>query len=167
MTIHQYFIIPEGVVTLSDDAPEWLLDAVREAHDDELPDNWRWEKCAAIVEAHEEGEDDPFVIASSLVDIYTSDLLRWLTPARLHWLDEAVANYGFDTSFNTLQAAQSLCLENMASILIEAIADNTDNEEDCDRCGEPVPNGHGHYIDNERVCGECQQASNNDKETQP
>lgn len=28
---------------------------------------------------------------------------------------------------------------------------------DCDRCGDEVPNGHGHYIndDTERVCGDC------------
>lgn len=32
-----------------------------------------------------------------------------------------------------------------------------DDEGDCDRCGEPVPNGHGHWIndDTERVCGDC------------
>ena len=32
-----------------------------------------------------------------------------------------------------------------------------DEAGDCDRCGENVPNGHGHYIndDTERVCGDC------------
>lgn len=122
MSITNYFV-PNGhnSVTLSDDAPEWLLDAVREAHDDELPDNWRWERCDDIVEAYEDGEDDPSVIAEDLVDSYTSDLLSWLTVSRLHWVDEAVAKYGFDTAFSTLQSAQRLCLEQMATTLITAI----------------------------------------------
>lgn len=121
-TVYSYFVPNgHGSVTLTEDAPEWLRDAVREAHDDELPDNWRWEKCAAIVNDYEGGEHETFLLAQENMDADTATLLSWLTPSRLHWVNEAVNNYGFDNALSIIQSAQSLCLEQMATTLITAI----------------------------------------------
>lgn len=36
-----------------------------------------------------------------------------------------------------------------------------DSDSDCDRCDTVVPNGHGHYTDDdsERLCGDCYEAA--------
>lgn len=72
-------------VTLTDDAPAWLKDAVREAHHGALPNDWIYAECKAAVEAFDEGtfagsdEDDDCVHdhADSRVEVYTQALYQW------------------------------------------------------------------------------------------
>ena len=53
---------------------EWLRDAVYAAHDGELPNDWRFQICAHIVELLEDGysADQHSELADSLVDVYTA-----------------------------------------------------------------------------------------------
>jgi hypothetical protein len=71
----------ESFFTLADDAPEWLCDAVRDAHQGTLPNDWIYSECRAAVEAFDEGTlDDEDAIhehADNQVDVYTRELYRW------------------------------------------------------------------------------------------
>lgn len=70
----------ESFVTLVDDAPEWLEDAIREAHQSDLPNDWIYEECRAVCEAVDCDELSPESVhehADSRVDIDTSSLFQW------------------------------------------------------------------------------------------
>jgi hypothetical protein len=108
--------------SLTDDRPEWLVEAVRDAHDGELPNDWRYEHCWHIACMVDRGESDPFVIADALVDVATSDLLSWAAeyPGRLGYCDEASEGQGIAGGVEfLLRAGQLLCLERMASVLVD------------------------------------------------
>lgn len=72
-------------VTLRENAPQWVLDAVREAHMGSLPLDWIFAECLAVAERIDEGdfdEDGDWIHehADNRVDIYTA--------ARFHWAAE-------------------------------------------------------------------------------
>lgn len=126
----------ETFTTLTDDAPEWLRDAILEAHDDELPNDWRYETCESIVGALEDGAE-PEEIADSLVDVYTGPLFQWLADyiGRGAYCDEALeSGLAGGTSGDGLEAivraGQYLAIETMARGLAEAIAEHQDDDED-------------------------------------
>lgn len=68
-------------VTLKDEHPEWLKDAVYEAHDDTLSDDWVYEECRAACDAIDEGslkdEDGLHEHADARVDVYTKARFKW------------------------------------------------------------------------------------------
>jgi len=113
----------------SDTAPEWLSDAVQEAHDGEFPDDWRYQKCAEILSALAEAQtyrgEDRSDLASSLVDCFSADLLGWLhaNPARAGYADDA-RSQGFvnlsdpSVSFmDWVSAAQYVAIDLMVAVL--------------------------------------------------
>lgn len=65
--------------TLKDDAPEGLLEAIREAHCDMFPNDWVWEECKAAYEEETDLTDSDALheYADSRVDIYTKALFTW------------------------------------------------------------------------------------------
>lgn len=74
----------EPFTTLKDDAPPWLKEAVREAHQGDLPLDWIYAECAAAAEAIDAGDldladadDDVHAHADSRVDVYTKQLYQW------------------------------------------------------------------------------------------
>jgi hypothetical protein len=73
----------EPYVTLRDGSPEWLQDAVRDAHRGTLPNDWIYAECLAAVEAFDEGTiaddsgDGMHEHADSRVDVYTKELYQW------------------------------------------------------------------------------------------
>ena len=74
----------EPFTTLADDRPDWLQEAVREAHQGTLPSDWIYAECKAAAEAFDEGvfddcEDDDSVheYVDGRVDVYTQALYRW------------------------------------------------------------------------------------------
>lgn len=116
--------------TLSDDRPEWLYDAVQEAHDGELPNDWRYDTAHSIVNLIDIGLSVPgeaSEIADSLTDVYNYDLLEWVSGhlGRMEYVDEAISE-GADTLTEALMRGQFTAIERMASILLEAIAENGD-----------------------------------------
>jgi hypothetical protein len=116
-------------VTRKDDAPEWVADLVRDCHDGELPNDWRYETIAAIFDAIADGSDDPGEIADGLVDVYNSDRVAWLANNlnRSSYVDDACDEH-FGTSdsgvFGMLGAGQYLAIEQMASQILAAVAEN-------------------------------------------
>lgn len=118
----------------ADNMPEWLYDAIREAHDGEWPDDWRWDTCYAICDNIDYGDTDPSSLADGLVDIYTSDLIAWLAAdtSRAAYVDDAYAEYGTGEEFSVTGAialGQYLCIEQMASILVAAANENENEGE--------------------------------------
>ena len=125
----------ETFVTRTDDAPDWLADAVRAAHDDEFPNDWRYVTCRAIFEAFEDGSSDPSEVADSLVDVYTADLFEWLAGdlGRSAYVDEAMTE-GLTSPSSSIEErirlGQYLCIEAMVRVLAEAVDDNAEDDDE-------------------------------------
>ena len=77
-------IEPCGHISLKEDQKETYQDFVRELHDDESPNNWRYEIITDLLQnfVNEYDQDDLkghlHEIADSLVDIYNVDRAKWL-----------------------------------------------------------------------------------------
>jgi len=119
---------------LTADAPDWLREAVYQAHDDEAPNDWRYETCADIWEGlmdaikHDMDLDD-FIhtAADDCVPIYTHELTTWLddNPSRMAYMDEYIETIGRPSdSDELLRGGIYLCVYRMASILVDAYRDN-------------------------------------------
>lgn len=69
-------------VKMTDDAPEWLVTAVHEAHGSDLPNDWIYAECQAIAYAIDDGsvqsEDDLHMHADGRVEVYTQPLFQWM-----------------------------------------------------------------------------------------
>lgn len=114
----------KGIVRLTEDAPEFLIEYVRKAHDTEAPNNWVWEKCAYFWGTLCE-DDDMDEAIDAAVDIWWADLFQWLADmplSRKHYcdraLDEGVAD-GSDFA-NIVIAGQYLQLCEIAELMREA-----------------------------------------------
>jgi hypothetical protein len=88
---------------LTDDAPEWMRDAVHAAHDavDELPDDEVYEACrsaAAALADSDEWEDGAHEWADGEVSPYNATRVAWLAEKPLlrgPLVDEAAQEIGF------------------------------------------------------------------------
>ncbi len=132
---------PDGTTytCLVDTAPEWLREAVYEAHDGEMPNEWRYEKCAGLWDAiidEANGGVEPYELAEDLIDVYTTDLLAWLTPCRVHYVDTAITEFGDIGAFQNqgslavrfITIGQGYALDQMALTLTEAYTNNQEEE---------------------------------------
>ena len=105
-----------------------LKEFVRDLHDDELPNDWRYEMIVRIldqiVETSEhndnpEWSDQPWAIAESLASIYTAELAAWFAEnaSRCDYHDEWNADCGIAAEAslsNRMRIAQFQCIESMA-----------------------------------------------------
>lgn len=88
-----------GFIKLKEDAPEWMATVCVKAHDDFMPDDWRYKfiyECASKI-ADCEGEEQLNEARCDFEpDIWNVDLLRWLASnlARPSYCDEAKEIYG-------------------------------------------------------------------------
>lgn len=130
----------EAFVKLADDAPEWVLDAVREAHDGEFPDDWRYEMCERIFDGWHDGDWNPddddsmYEFADAAVDIYNMARLQWLAGhlERAAYCDEAVAEYGWESigdTYGLIGVGQLFCIRQMVDTIARAIVDNHETED--------------------------------------
>jgi hypothetical protein len=127
----------ETFVKLTDDCPSWLHDAVRDAHDGELPNDWRYETCRFIVSMFDDGysaddDDAAMEIAESLVDVYNYDLARWLADdvSRSAYCDDFVCD-GIpenDVTWSVIRGGQYMAIERMCYVIAMAIVENADDE---------------------------------------
>jgi len=121
----------ETFYCLADHAPEWVLDAVREAHDGESPDDWRYETCADIFEMYSEYGDEEWIaedVAEGLADTYTADLLTWYANnvGRCAYVDDfsdgvSLSNAGLSS---VLRMGQQMAISNMAETIRMSIVEN-------------------------------------------
>ena len=119
-----FFMLPES-------APQWMHEATRSAHDDELPNDWRFSMVRSIAYAIAECEsidnarDDAMEVADRLADIYTGQLLNWYAelPSRLDYCDRYRDEFGADaadTTLSHLMAAQAYAIEQMIHMILNA-----------------------------------------------
>lgn len=130
----KYFITTKDIVVLSDDAPDWLRTAVREAHDEELPDDWHYEMCAEAAAAWDENtnilseEDSDWAFASEWAFDVNAKLLEWYAQrsSRLSLADELDEECGLlpDTPIAIrLRLGQMVRLRHIAHTIWSACAE--------------------------------------------
>lgn len=116
------------VLTLQDNAPQWLLAAIRDAHNGMFPDDWVFETCYHACLALDEGSltsDTSHEFVDSEVDIYTRDLYRWAADHCLSNLfaeaeDQAnEAGPTLDTA-DRLRAIQFYAIDYIAGVMLNA-----------------------------------------------
>ena len=111
-----------------------LIDWLRDLHDDELPNDWRYETIVNICEALMDEDDlsnaDPgelsVGIANNLTDIYNSDLLQWYAEntSRLCYIEQAEDDGIINNKASIdarLTIGQSQCIEGMAYRIVERL----------------------------------------------
>lgn len=127
-------------IHLTDDRPQWLADAVRDAHDDEAPNDWRYHICRQLVDAltgyyapdvsEIEQGDVQVNIADAISDAestFTHDVLTWAAgnTGRPGYYDDYLNEHGLDpfhTPVDGLRVAMFQCVLGMTQTLADAIA---------------------------------------------
>lgn len=111
-------------------APDWVRDAVYSAHDDEIPNDWRYETCVAIADAidNADAEDvfDAWRFASEQCDEDNGSLAAWLAGnnGRFSYCDEEMDEAGAGaTLYDLIQSGQHRCIRQMAEVLYAAQLD--------------------------------------------
>jgi len=88
-------------VRLSDGHADWMESAIEAAHEGMMPEDTRYsmirETAYRMADADDSEIEDPFEAVDGLVDVYTSDLTKWLASHRLRttYVDDAVSEYGW------------------------------------------------------------------------
>lgn len=117
-------------VTLKDDAPDWLREAVYDAHKGSLPDDWVFETCYHACLAIDDGmltEEETHGFCEGEVDIYTRPLFQWAADCCLSPLwseaEERAEELGEGGAIvGQLQRIQYCAIEQIASIILAAHA---------------------------------------------
>jgi hypothetical protein len=121
---------------LSDSAPSWAQETVREAHNGEFPNDSRYEAIkealSALSEENFNGEDDAREalddLSLQLLPIRTADLLSWFAAhnSRLGACDEALSSGRISdlTTYEILSEGWRVDCEEMLSSLISSLEEN-------------------------------------------
>ena len=126
-----YWCLTEQARQSVDDLTEWL----RGLHDDELPNDWRYETIVSILDAlmdvegladYEDHHDLVDGIANNNTDIYNADLLQWYAdiPSRVAYIDDAQSEGLIDTNTDTiarLTIGQNECIRSMCHQIIDRL----------------------------------------------
>jgi hypothetical protein len=112
-------------------APRWVEDVIRAAHDGGKmpPDNYRYEFIAECLDYIIEEMEDPDEPPEFEADVYTSDLMEWLSSRsdRTWYVDEAVRNFGkADDLDQDIMRGQVMEKEEVFHELMEALEDAID-----------------------------------------
>lgn len=117
-------------VTLADNRPDWLYDAVYDAHQGDPPCDWIYAECEAAADAIDDesltDEDDLHEHADSRVDIYTKELFRWQADMCLtstySYAEERASELGTETKdmVKAVMALQYCAIETIANTILQA-----------------------------------------------
>jgi hypothetical protein len=123
-------------VSLKEDRPEWLHEAVREAHFGDLPNDWIYAECEAVCDVFDAGDfgeteedehDRIHEIVDGRVDIYTKDVFQWAADFCLSTTysnaEEAAKDMGVDLKAGmekTIQTIQYCAIEAITRIILDA-----------------------------------------------
>lgn len=144
---------------LSSVSPEWMTEAVRAAHDGELPNDSRYKlirDCLQAlsddgVESQEEALENSLQLSKDLAPTYTGELLQWFSemPGRLGDCDEALDQGRVLelTSYEIITEGFRLAAEEVISSLADSLEDASDSmfNPDLD-CELLLSDSHGVYI---------------------
>jgi len=118
-------------LALPSSAPSWMREAICSAHEEELPNDWRYELALrSALALKEEPEADTYELASQVAEelstVYTGELLAWYaeTPSRLSYADEAREELGTGSADDVggmLQLGQWLAAQRGALALFSAL----------------------------------------------
>jgi hypothetical protein len=131
--VGRFFKVVDDLVFLHDDAPQWLSDAVFEAHDGASPNNWVYEQCMHAVGVLDDGCVDDDEVAADLVDVYTADLIAWLADdqmCRVGYVDQAMEEFAPGTLSEALAVGQRLQLEHIVRSLVTAMEGAGDDDDE-------------------------------------
>jgi hypothetical protein len=89
------------LLALPSSAPDWMREVIYSAHEEELPNDWRYELALrSALALKEEPEADLSDLASQVAEdistVYTGELLSWYAeiPSRLSYADDAREELG-------------------------------------------------------------------------
>lgn len=144
---------------LSADSPGWMSDAIMAAHDEELPNDSRYQlirDCLQAlsddgVESLEEALYASLELSRDLAPISTGELIQWFSemPRRLGDCDEALDQGRVSelTGYGILSEGFRLATEEVVSSLADSLEDASDSlfcsETDCELL---LSDSHGIYI---------------------
>jgi len=117
----------DSFYTLSDKAPEWLKEAVQEAHDGMLPDDYIFEWCTEAYHAYEDYNGN---LDSAISDIeaepYYNALNVWFSSrmARAELVDEMLQELDCKEVYTAIAWAQVREKERVYRVIFEAIEEN-------------------------------------------
>lgn len=122
-------------VALKEDAPEWVRKIAYEAHNDILPDDWRYETIREAFEwiADDGDMDDRHGFADSGCDVYNADLLAWVGShgSRAGYVDQAREEFGEPRDFyHGLQMGQYAEREEVFGLVVDGLATEVGNREE-------------------------------------
>lgn len=132
----------EGKTTvhLVDGAPEWLHNAIMEAHHGSFPDDWVYQECEAACGAYDDGyltEDRLHEHVDSRVEIYTKKLAQWAADLCLTSLFSEAEDCADDLGTggklaDYLQRVQYCAIELIVSTMLREIQANYNEDEEED-----------------------------------
>lgn len=137
---------PRKVWILVDDAPEWLKDAVREAHQGDMPNDWIYSEIRDVCQAIDDGDlglddcgdpdhDKIHEYADGAVDIYTKGLYQWQADMCLtdtySYAEEQLSEFGGEASTGEkrISALQYCAIEAIAVTVLNAWREALDDTE--------------------------------------
>jgi hypothetical protein len=106
----------------TDTVPQEATDLIMDCHDNELPNDWRYEVIVSLLfdikNTDDLDSDDLDDIVDGQVEVYSSDLARWLAdnPSRSAYIDAARDEFGglSDDIFEQIKCGQYVCIMDMA-----------------------------------------------------
>lgn len=124
----------ESFYSLKDnDKPEWLHDAIYQAHDGMLPDDYIYQWVYDAVCAYDDYDGDIDRVYGDLEgDIYNHALLKWLSSHsdRVALVDETMEELEISSGLMSLiQIAQVREKERVYAVIFEAIKDAQEDDE--------------------------------------
>ena len=99
----------EEFVKTKEGRPDWLKNLIFTAHDDMLPDDYRYQFIEDALQYISDQDEDVGLDCPEIeADTYTSDLTKWLHSRndRVYYLTEALEEYEIKDGFQALQEAQ-------------------------------------------------------------
>jgi hypothetical protein len=127
-------------VKTKDDCPEWLKDAIQEAHQGDLPNDWIYSvcdaACCAIDDDELTDEDSLHEWADGQVDIYTKDLATWYADmcnsSTFSNAEGEAEDAGCESSDidERLKVIQYYAISSIGRTILDAVKSNESNDDD-------------------------------------